>query len=69
MRNLLGRPLREALSENAPGETPVRIAETAAPLRAGQTAREGTARIIACRPGEWIVARFQDGLPREKEDV
>ena len=69
MRNVLGRPLDEALSSLPAGEKIPRITLSAAPLRKGQQPREGTERVIACREGEWITARFWDQLPRENEDA
>ena len=68
MRNILGRPLGEALSSLSPVEAPPRVVETAAPRRDGQTRREGTLRVVACREGVWIAARFLDGAPRKKEE-
>ena len=68
MTNILGRPLGEALSSLSPEEAPPRVVETAAPRRDGQTRREGTLRVVACRENEWIAARFLDGPPRKKEE-
>ena len=64
----LGRPVREALSSlPAEEKTPV-ILETATPKRDGQKRRDGTLRVVACREGTWIAARFLDQTPQEKED-
>ena len=68
MQQILGRPVREALSslpENAPKP---QVIETAAPPRQGQERREGTLRVAACRGNLWIAARFLDGPPRKKEE-
>ena len=66
MQQILGRPVREALSslpENAPKP---QVIETAAPPRKdGHTRQEGTLRIVACREGAWIAARFPDRTPEE----
>ena len=67
-REILGRPVREALSSLPEGAEPPRIVETAAPARPGQDKREGTLRVVACRENEWIAARFHDGPPRKKEE-
>ena len=69
MRNMLGRPLGEALSSLPAGETPPRVVETAAPRRDGQTRREGTLRVVACREGVWIAARFLDFIPERKNEA
>ena len=69
MDNVLGRPVREALFSLPAGETPPRIIETAAPRRDGQTRQEGTLRVVACREGVWIAARFLDGAPRKREEA
>ena len=69
MRNILGRPLGEALSSLPAGETPPRVVETAAPRRDGQTRREGALRVIACREGVWIAARFLDAVPERKDEA
>ena len=66
MQELLGRPVREALSSLPEGTEPPRIVETRPPRRDGET-KEGTLRVIAVREGEWIAARFSDQPPREKE--
>ena len=69
MGGILGRPLQKALESLPPGHKPPAVRETAAPLRPGQQRRTGgTARVVACREGEWIVAYFGDEAPREKED-
>lgn len=68
MNGVLGRPLQEALESLPSGQKPPVVVETAAPLRPGQERRAGTTRIVACREGAWIVARFRDEAPREKED-
>ena len=67
MKSVLGRPLQEALSSLPAGSEPPRITETAAPRRDGAFPRSGTLRVIACRQGEWVCARFADELPRQKE--
>ena len=69
MTNILGRPLREALSSLSPDETPPRVVETAAPRRDGQTRQEGTLRVVACREGVWIAARFLDANPERKNEA
>ena len=69
MQSILGRPLGDALSSLPAGQTPPRIVETAAPARDGQKRREGTLRVVACREGVWIVARFLDSLPGKKEEA
>jgi len=69
MDNVLGRPVREALSSLPAGEEQPRIIETAAPKRDGQTRQEGTLRVVACREGVWIAARFLDGAPRKREEA
>lgn len=59
----LGRPafiLREAGEEE-------RVLVTAAPGKNGETRQEGTLRLIRCRDGAWVAARFLDGLPKRKE--
>ena len=68
MRNILGRPLGEALSSLPADETPPRVVETAAPRRDGLTRREGTLRVVACREGVWIAARFLDTAPERKNE-
>ena len=68
MRSVLGRPLKEALSSLPADVQPPQVTETAAPVRNGQKRREGTLRVVACREGQWIAARFLDGPPREKEE-
>ena len=68
MQNILGLTLEEALASLPAGEERPRIVETAAPRRGGVPRREGTLRIVACREGEWIVARFLDGAPKGKEE-
>ena len=69
MTNILGRPLREALSSLPPNEPPPRVEETAAPRRDGQTRTEGTLRVVACREGVWIAARFIDAVPERKNEA
>lgn len=69
MRNILGRPLGEALSSLSPEEAPPRVVETAAPRRDGQTRQEGTLRVVACREGVWIAARFFDANPERKNEA
>ena len=69
MRSIMGRPVREALSSLPQGTEPPRIVETAAPRRDGQTRREGTLRVVACREGVWIAARFLDSIPERKDEA
>ena len=69
MMNILGRPLGEALSSLSPDEAAPRVVETAAPRRDGQTRREGTLRVVACREGVWITARFLDANPERKNEA
>ena len=69
MDNILGRPVREALSSLPAGEEQPQIIETAAPKRDGQIRQEGTLRVVACREGVWIAARFLDGAPRKREEA
>ena len=69
MRSIMGRPVREALSSLPEGETPPRVVETAAPRRDGQTRQEGTLRVVACREGVWIAARFLDANPERKNEA
>ncbi len=69
MRNILGRPLGEALSSLPAGVPSPRVVETAAPRRDGQKRREGELRVVACREGVWIVARFFDALPERKNEA
>ena len=64
-RDILGRPVAEALSHLPLEEQEPRIVETAAPVRPGQERREGTLRVICCRGNEWIAARFWDHAPRK----
>ena len=68
MSDLLGRPVKEALSSLSAEEMPARIVETAAPRRDGQTREGGTLRLINRRGDTWIAARFLDDLPREKKE-
>ena len=67
-RDILGRPVAEALSRLPEGAEPPRVVETAAPVREGKPRRDGTLRVVACRENEWIAARFLDGPPRKKEE-
>ena len=69
MRDILGRPVREALSSLLPGQAPPAVVETAAPRRDGQTRQEGTLRVVACREGVWIAARFLDANPERKNEA
>ncbi len=69
MRSIMGRPVREALSSLPQGTELPRIVETAAPRRDGAPAHGGTLRVVACREGVWIAARFLDRPPRKKEDL
>ena len=64
MKDILGRPLGEALSSLSPDETPPRVTETAAPRRDGQTRQDGVLRVVAVRDGEWIAARFIENIRR-----
>ncbi len=66
MDNALGRPAEKAL-QAAPDREKIRIVETAAPQRNGETRREGTLRVLCCRGNTWVAARFLDGAPRRKE--
>ena len=68
MQEMLGRPVREALSSLPEGQAAPRIVETAAPARPGQERREGTLRVVACREGVWVAARFLDHPPRKAEE-
>ena len=67
-RDILGRPVEEALALLPEGTEPPRIVETAASVRNGTPRRDGTLRVVACRENEWIAARFLDGPPRKKEE-
>ncbi len=67
MTDMLGHPVREALSSLPEGVSPPRIVETAAPRRDGQPREGGTLRLICRRDGVWIAARFLDDTPRDKE--
>jgi len=69
MFNPLGRPLAEALSSLPEGAVPPRIVFTSAPVRSGLPRQDGTARVIACKEGVWIAARFHDQAPKKKEDA
>lgn len=69
MENVLGLPVKEALLSLPASQPPPRIVETAAPRRDGQTRREGTLRVVACRKNVWIAARFLDGPPRTTEEA
>ena len=69
MRSVLGRPLGEALSSLPAGEAIPRVVETAAPRKDGQTRRDGTLRVVACREGLWIAARFLDSVPERKNEA
>ena len=69
MRNILGRPLGEALSSLSPDEAPPRVVETAAPRRDKQTRKKDTLRVVACREGVWIAARFLDSIPERKNEA
>ena len=69
MQDILGRPLGEALSSLPAGDKPPRVVETAAPRRDGQTRQEGTLRVVACREGVWIAARFIDRAPERKDEA
>ena len=67
-RDILGRPVAEALSQLPEGAEAPRVVETAAPVREGKPRRDGTLRVEACRENEWIAERFLDGPPRKKEE-
>jgi len=69
MQKWLGRPLEEALQSLVNGDEKPCVHITAAPARPGQARVDGTLRIIACRGNEWIVARFMDQAPKEKEEA
>ena len=69
MQKLLGRPVKEALSSLPADEAPPRVVETAAPRKDGQTRRDGTLRVVACREGLWIAARFFDSVPERKNEA
>ena len=69
MRSILGRPLQEALSSLSPDEAPPRVVITSAPRRDGETRREGSLRVVACRKGEWIAAPFLDANPERKNEA
>lgn len=64
MQRALGRPLEEALASLPQEQTP-QVVFSAAPVRSGQARQESTPRVILCRQGQWIAARFLDGAPRE----
>lgn len=68
MQEILGRPVREALSSLPAGADQPRIVKTAAPIRKDQERQTGTLRVVACRDGVWIAARFLDQPPRENEE-
>ena len=68
MQDILGHPVREALSSLPEGAKAPRIVETRPPRREEET-KEGTLRVIAVREGEWIAARFHDQPPRGKEEA
>ena len=63
MQPFLGLPLEEALAKAA--EQP-QIILTAAPRKDGKTRQEGTLRLIRCRDGQWVAARFLDGAPKKE---
>ena len=63
MNSALGRPLRQGLQPLSAEEQP-QITETTAPGKHAAERANGTLRVIACRDGQWIVARFQDGAPK-----
>ena len=69
MRDMLGRPLEEALSSLPPGAPRPRVVVTAAPNREGKTRQDGTLRLICRRGDTWIAARFLDRTPRGKEEA
>ena len=66
MDNALGRPVEKVL-QAVPDRENIRVVETAAPQRNGETRREGTLRVLRCRGNIWVAARFRDGAPRRKE--
>ena len=65
MEKVLGRPAEKAL-QAVPESEQIKIAETAAPQRNGDTRREGTLRVLRCRGNTWVAARFRDGAPQRK---
>ena len=65
---LLGLPLKEALSLLPPGAAEPRLTVTAAPKKNGETRTDGTLRLLCRRGDEWIAARFMDGQPQGKEE-
>ena len=69
MQSLLGLPLEEALSSLPEGARRPTVIETAAPRRDGQKRAGGTLRVLSCREGVWIAARFwdQDPAPQKEE--
>lgn len=68
MENALGRPVEKAL-QAAPDRENIRVVETAAPQKNGETRREGALRVLRCRGNIWVVARFLDGAPQRKENA
>lgn len=66
MDNALGRPVEKAL-QAVPDREKIRVVETAAPQKNGETRREGALRVLRCRENIWVAARFRDGMPRRKE--
>ena len=67
--DLLGLPLKEALSLLPPGAPLPRVTVTATPKKNGETRMDGTLRLICRRGDEWIAARFMDGQPQGKEEA
>ena len=64
---MLGLPLEEALRRwTEAGLVMPTIQETADPKGARET---GTLRVVRVKDGEWVVAKFRDGIPRRAEDA
>ncbi|MBR6187090.1 MAG: hypothetical protein IKQ41_12630 [Clostridia bacterium] len=70
MLGLLGLPVEEALSSLPDGSPRPEILEISAPLRDGEKRASGTLRLLSCREGVWIAARFLDqDPPAQKEET
>ncbi|MCR4885649.1 MAG: hypothetical protein K5919_01890 [Clostridiales bacterium] len=69
MPELLGLPLKEALSLLPPGAPAPRVTFTAAPKKNGETRQDGTVRLVCVRGDEWIAAQFMDRQPQGKEEA
>ena len=64
---MLGLHLEEALRRwTEAGLVIPTIHETADPKGARET---GTLRVVRVKDGEWIVAKFRDGIPRRAENA